>query len=144
MTGLRVVGEQGQCRAVVAIASAAEAEAVLRAAPERGLVLLSPPGAAGWLGWPVFAAWIARARAAVPEAEPPRALLDAGDGPGFALAALRAGAREVALDPGVPAWAQVAGAAEAAGARLWRGRPDAFAGRIARAPLLAWLDAAGR
>jgi hypothetical protein len=125
MTGLRVVGEQGQCCAVVAITSAAEAEAVLRAAPGGGCVLLSPEGAAGWLGWPLFAAWIARAVAAVPQARPPRALLDAGDAPGFALAALAAGAREVALAPDAPGFAQVAAAAESCGAVLWAGRPAA-------------------
>jgi hypothetical protein len=119
--------EEGQCRAVIAIASAAEAEAVLRAEPGREWVLLSPEGAAGSLGWPLFAAWIARAVAAVPEAVPPRALLDAGAAPGFALAALAAGAREVALAPDAPGFAQVAAAAEARGARLWPGRPAALA-----------------
>jgi hypothetical protein len=107
-----------------------EAEAVLRAAAGaggegRGAVLLSAPGAAIWPGPAGFAALVRQARALHP-ALPCRALLDCGAMPGLAMRALREGWRELVLAEACPAFAQVAGAARAAGAVLHGRAPAAL------------------
>jgi len=110
-----------------------QARAALDAAGPRGVVLLSAPGAAGGMGAAWFLALVAQASGGSGEAGPPPhwAVLDCGDAPGFALAALRAGARWLVLDPGVPAFPAVAAAAAEIGAEVWPARPPALdLGRI--------------
>ena len=79
-------------------------------------------GRRAFLGPAWFLAIVAAAAAAHPGV-PHRAVLDCADAPGQALAALRAGLRELVLDPGCPAFAAVAGAAAACGAAIWPARP---------------------
>jgi hypothetical protein len=131
----------------VVVHAPAEAAAALALAGARGVILLSAPAAAESLGPAWFLALVRQAVAAHPGAPPPHAmLLDCGDAPGAALAALRAGARWLVLDPGVPAFPGVAGAAAEVGARVWPARPQALDLRsvdlrrpAGRARLAAWL-----
>jgi hypothetical protein len=130
----------------VVVHGAAHAAAALAAAGPRGVVLLSAPGAGGFLGAPVFLRIIAEAAAAHPGV-PHRAVLDCGDAPGFALAALRAGACTVVLDPACPAWPAVAAAAAAVGATVLPERPGALdmacldlRRAAGRSLLAAWLS----
>lgn len=123
----------------------AQATAALRLAGPRGVLLLSAPGAAGSLGAGWFLAMARQAAEAVPGV-PHQAGLDCGDAPGHALAALRAGARLLILDPACPAFAAVAAAAAETGARVWTARPPALDLRGldlrrpgGRARLVAWL-----
>jgi hypothetical protein len=110
----------------VTVHAAAQAAAALAVAGQGGalgeVLLLSAPGAAGSLGAPWFHAMIATAAAAQPGV-PYRAVLDCGDAPGQALAALRAGARLLILDPACPGFAAVAAAAAEVGAEVWPARP---------------------
>ncbi len=112
-----------------------QARAALEAAePRRGVVLLSPPGAAGSMGAAWFLALVAQAREAaeraatpLPPPFPPHwAALDCGNAPGFALSALRAGARLLVLDPAAPAFPAVTAAATGLGAEVWAERPPAL------------------
>ncbi|EME68181.1 hypothetical protein H261_19843 [Paramagnetospirillum caucaseum] len=78
-----------------------QARAVLTAADtDRPVRLQSPPGAAGQhgIGW-----WLALMRAVAEEFpdHPVEAVLDCGDSPGLALAALRAGVAQVRVS-GLP------------------------------------------
>ncbi len=107
------------------VRDAAEAAAVLAAADGCGLLLLSPSGAAAWLGARGWAALIAEAAARVP-AVPHRHALDCGAAPGHALAGLRAGLPCLVLDGRHPAWPSVAAAAAEAGALLLPVRPPAL------------------
>lgn len=103
--------------------------AALELAGPRGVLLLSAPGAAGTMGAGWFLALVAQARDGSGGARPPPphwAVLDCGDAPGFALHALRAGARALVLDPAAPAFPAVAAAAAEAGAALWAERPPAL------------------
>lgn len=79
-------------RPAVVVHSLAHAKAALQAAAECGLAvtLLSAPGAAAFLGAGVFLEMIAEARRHYPGVAV-TAVLDCGDSPGFALAALRLG-----------------------------------------------------
>ena len=108
-----------------------------------GVLLLSAPGAAGFLGPRPWRALVASAPA-FPDA------LCCGDAAGDALAALREGCRILVLDQACPAFAQVAGAAAEAGAILLPARPPALdlAGLDLRragacAKLTAWLAGSG-
>lgn len=107
------------------VRDAAEAAAVLAAGAGCALLLLSPPGAAAWLGPRGWAALIAEAAARVPDA-PHRHALDCGAAPGHALAGLRAGLPCLVLDGGHPAWPSVAAAAAESGALLLPVRPAAL------------------
>ncbi|MCX8133537.1 MAG: hypothetical protein N3D18_06170 [Roseococcus sp.] len=110
---------EGQPRAVIAHA-AAEVAQVLALAGDAPLRFLSAPGAAGFLG-------VAGVRALLEAGGGwGRGVLDAGDAPGHALAALRAGFREVVLDPALPAFPALEAAFAAAGARLWPAAPPAL------------------
>lgn len=109
----------------VTVHDAAQAEAALAAAGPRGVLLLSAPGAAGSLGAAWFLAMVARAAQAQPQARY-WAALDCADAPGHALAAIRAGARLLILDPACPAFPAVAAAAAEAGAAIWGARPPAL------------------
>ena len=131
----------------VTVHAAAEAALALALAGARGVLLLSAPGAAGFLGPGWFLAILHAARTAAPGV-PHKAVLDCADSPGLALAALRAGVAEVVLDPACPAFDQVAAAAAEVGARVRAVRPAALdLGSLdlrrggARAKLAAWLSA---
>ncbi len=82
-------------RAVV-VHSLAHARAALSAAAEHGVAvtLLSGPGAAGYAGPAWFREVVAAAQAEHPGIEV-TAVLDCGDAPGHALAALRAGLKAI-------------------------------------------------
>ncbi len=136
-------------QSAVVVHGLAEAIAALAEAGPDGVLLLSARGAAGSLGAGWFLAILAAAATAYPGV-PYRAALDCADQPGHALAALRAGARLLVLDPDCPAFAAVAGAAAELGAEVWPVRPAALdLGRLdlrrpgARNKLAAWLRAAG-
>lgn len=107
----------GQPR-IIRLAARAERLAVeaLSPGPVR---FLSLPGAGGFLG---VAGW----RALVGEAAWPLAILDCGDAPGHALAALRGGARAVVLDGAHPSFPAVAAAAATVGAALLPAAPPAL------------------
>ncbi|WP_207191724.1 hypothetical protein [Paracraurococcus ruber] len=133
----------------VTVHDAAGAALALGLAGPRGALLLSAPGAGGSLGAPWFLALVAAAAASHPDVIH-RAVLDCADAPGPALLALRSGVAEVVLDPGCPAFGQVAAVAAALGARLRPARPPALdLGALdlrrpaARARLAAWLAGAG-
>ena len=91
----------------------------------RPLVLLSAPAAAGYAGclW-----W--RELADIAAAEAPGLVtadvLDCGDAPGWAMAALRIGCRTLVLSPACPAWPRVAAAAQTLGAIVLPQRPAAL------------------
>ncbi len=89
----------------------------------RPVTLLSPENAAATLGplWWRALAEAARARATAPVAD----ILDCGDAPGYAMAALRCGCRALVLAPG-PAFARVAAAATTIGATVLASRPPAM------------------
>lgn len=107
------------------VRSAAEASAALALAGEQRVLLLSAPGAAGFLGAVGWRALLAEAVVAAPGTPFDNALCCA-DAPGLALAALRAGCRGLVLDAACPAFAQVAGAAAELGALLLPERPAAL------------------
>lgn len=109
-----VVHTPGMARAAVALAG------------PRGVLLLSMPAAAGSLGAAWFLALAAQAVEGLREPPPHWAVLDCGDAPGYALAALRAGLRVLVLDPAVPAFPAVAAAAAEVGAAVWPERPPAL------------------
>jgi len=132
----------------VTIHAPAEAALALSLAGKRGVLLLSAPGAAGYLGPAWFLGIVAAAAAAVPGV-PHKPVLDCADAPGQALGALRAGLRELVLDSACPAFAQVEAAAAALGGRLRPARPASLdLGALdlsragARARLAAWLTGA--
>lgn len=133
-----MVAETGQRRAALAPCprdapavvahTPRQARAALDAAGPRGVSLLSAPRAAGSLGAAWFLALVAQAAEGLDAASAPQhwAVLDCGDAPGFALSALRAGARWLVFDPGVPAFPAVAAAAAEIGAEVWPERPPAL------------------
>jgi hypothetical protein len=130
------------------VRSAAEAAAALALAGGQRVLLLSAPGAAGFLGAAGWRALLVAAAAAAPGL-PFDSALCCADAPGLALAALRAGCRGLVLDATCPAFAQVAGAAADLGAVLLPARPAALdlgALDLGRAhgqrQLAAWLAAA--
>ncbi|MGK7867888.1 hypothetical protein [Falsiroseomonas sp. E2-1-a20] len=123
----------------VLVRSAAEGRAALEVAGPGGVLLLSAPGAAGFLGPGAWRALVAAAGDA-PDA------LCCGDAAGDALAGLRAGCRILVLDGALPAFAVVAGAAAEVDALLLPARPPALDLRdldlrrlAARAKLADWL-----
>lgn len=133
----------------VTVHAAAEAALALALAGERGVLLLSAPGAAGFLGPAWFLGIVAAARAAAPGV-PHKAVLDCADSPGQALGALRAGLRDLVLARDCAAFAAVAAAAVEAGGRIRAVRPPSLdlgrldLGRVgARAKLAAWLSGGG-
>lgn len=104
---------------------AAEAGLALRLAAGRPVLLLSAPGAAGFLGAAGWRALVAEAARQAPGVAFADALCCA-DAPGLALGALRAGCRLLVLDGASPAFGQVAGAAAEIGAALLPARPPAL------------------
>lgn len=123
-------GKQGQPRCsmlppaalspCVIIHGAPELAAVLALAGNRPPRLLSAPGAPAWWGVGGFRALLVAHDAL------PLGILDAADGPGHALAALRAGFHAVVLDPAVPAFPALAELFAAQGAALLSKAPPAL------------------
>lgn len=102
-----------------------QAKAALKAARERGLcvLLVSAKGAAATLGPAVWREMIAAAEKAEPGALA-AAVLDCGDDPGFALAALREGVKAIRVDARPEVRAKLADIAGQRGATLMADRPD--------------------
>lgn len=96
-----------------------QAKAALRAARERGLrvCLVSAPGAAAALGPAVWREMVAEAARTEPGALH-SAILDCGRDPGVALAALREGARTIAVDVPDDVQAKIADIAGQCGATV--------------------------
>ena len=129
-------------RAVI-VHNLAHARAALAAAAGLGVpvTLLSPPGAAASLGVGYFAAMVEAARRAVPGAAA-TAILDCGDAPGLALAALRHGIPAVRVQAPARARARIADIAAQSGAALVSGRIAALDLAKSDEPLAAcraWL-----
>ena len=124
----------------VVVHGLAQARAALR--PGFPVVLLSAPAAAGYAGCLWWRELVAAARSSYP-ATPALDILDCGEAPGHAMAALRAGQRLLLLDPACPAFARVADAAATFGAHVLSRRPPALdlAPRGAERRLTAWLAA---
>lgn len=104
-------------RRIAVVRSLAEARAVLAEAPRGPIVLVSPPDAAASLGVGFCRALVEVARAEFPAIDI-EAVMDCGDAPGHALAALRMGFKEVVLRGDPRARARVAAIARGMGARL--------------------------
>jgi hypothetical protein len=85
----------------IIIHSQEHAQAALSAACDLDMeiTLISPPGAAAYLGATVFRDMVARAAESQPDARY-RAVLDCGDEPGLALGALRHGIKGVRINNG--------------------------------------------
>ena len=109
----------------IVIHGLAHAAAALAAAAELGVAvtLISAPSAAGYAGPSWFRAVVDEARAAHPEVEV-TAVLDCGDMPGDALAALRDGAPVIRFSGDTAA--KIADIAAQCGARVIAGRPEAL------------------
>jgi hypothetical protein len=134
---------QGQPREAPAVIvhGAGDVAFALEVAAGRPIVLLSAPGAAGYLGVAGFVALLA------PRGALGQGILDAAAAPGHALAALRAGVPCVVLAPHLPAWGALAALAQGLGARLLAAAPPAldlarvdFHKPQGRVHLARWLD----
>ena len=139
-------GAAGQ-RALVA-RGGAEAAAALRLAGATPVLLLSAPGAAGFLGARGWRALVDLAREMAPAAVVADALC-CGDAPGLALNAIREGCSVVVLAGDSPTFAAVAAAAAERGVVVLPARPPALdlRGLDLRKPggqaiLARWLAAA--
>ncbi len=121
---------KGRRQHVAIVHSLAAARAAVEAGRQRGMpvVLVSPPGAAAYLGVGFFAALVEAVRAEFPDAAV-EAVMDCGDDPGFALSALRMGFKTVVLRGNPRARARVAAIARVIGADLLRAPPRVAAGR---------------
>ena len=102
----------------------ASARAAFRRAREAGasLTLVSPPDAAAYLGAAYFWALVEAARGEEPGVAV-EAVMDCGDGPGWALGALRTGFKTVILTGNAVARARVSAIAKRVGARVLTKRP---------------------
>jgi hypothetical protein len=89
------------------------------------VTLLSAPGAALYAGCGWWRAVVRQVGAEFP-AVPIADILDCGDGPGQALAALRIGQRRLVLSPGAPGWDAVAAIAAGHGGDVLRQAPPAL------------------
>lgn len=105
----------------------ADAEAALCAAAELDVpvTLESPPAAAAYLGAAFFLAMLRQASAAHPAARFD-AVLDCGDAPGHALAALRAGVKAVRLEASAEAIRRLRGIAAQLSATVETEAPEAL------------------
>src|SRR5689334_22093692 len=114
-----------------------------RRALEGGLpaTLLSARGAGIYAGCLWWRGLIAAARGEYPDT-PFEDILDCADAPGRALAALRAGQRQIVLSPKVTSYGAVRAAAETLGAEILPARPPALDLRepAAAKRLLSWLN----
>lgn len=104
---------------VIVVHTAAQAMAALRAAVRAGrpVVLASPPDASASMGPGMFRAVIVAAREAEPDARA-LAVLDCGERPGDAMAALREGIEAVCFRGEPDLAAKLADIAEQSGARV--------------------------
>ncbi|MEK7821345.1 MAG: hypothetical protein AAB543_09565 [Pseudomonadota bacterium] len=124
-----------------------QAKAALKAARERGLcvLLVSAKGAAATLGPAVWREMIAAAEKAEPGALA-AAILDCGNDPGFALAALREGVKAIRVGARPEVRAKLADIAGQRGATLMADRPDPVCDLSAAPDFLAkardWLSRA--
>ena len=111
------------------------AEAALAAAAELGVpvTLISAPSAAGYAGPSWFRAVVDEARAAYPAVDV-TAVLDCGDMPGYALAALRDGVAAIRFSGDTAA--KIADIAAQYGAQVIAERPEALD--------LAWVERSRR
>lgn len=109
----------------VVIHGLGHATAALAAAAELGVpvTLISAPSAAGYAGPGWFLSVVEQARAAHPEAQV-TAVLDCGDMPGYALAALREGVAVVRFSGDTTD--KIADIAAQYGARVIAARPEAL------------------
>lgn len=123
----RAAGKLAEWPAVV-VHGRPMAELAVHLAADRGLLLLSAPGAAATLGAP----WFLAITAGLADARNCAAALDCADAPGFVMPAVRAGLRYLILDGSCPAFGVLAAAAAEYGAVLLPVRPPALD--------LAWLD----
>jgi hypothetical protein len=114
---------------VAIVASLGEARAALAVARAEGAaaMLVSPPGAAAYLGVGFFAALIEAARAEFPDVAIDAAM-DCASDPGHALAALRLGFKTVILRGHPRARARVTAIARDVGARVLRIPPPRSGG----------------
>jgi hypothetical protein len=96
-------------RRAIIVHDLATAEAAVAAAAAVGVpvALCSAPGAAAYLGAPLFREIVDRARAKFPDADAV-AVLDCGRDAGYALAAWRCGIERVRVDVPAPARAAIA------------------------------------
>jgi hypothetical protein len=129
-------------RAVI-VHSLADAEAALTAAASLGVpvVLLSPPGAAAYMGAGYFRALVERALATQPGVAA-TAVLDCGDAAGHAMGALREGLKALLFKGADEVAARLADIAGRSGAVLLREPPPALDLAGERDPLAAcrrWL-----
>ncbi len=97
------------------------AQARLAVAPGRPVCLLSAPGAAMFAGCLWWRGIVDAVRTADVQD-----ILDCGNAPGRAMAALRIGQMRLVLDPACPAFPAVAAAATALGAEVVPDRPPAL------------------
>lgn len=106
-------------RPQIVIHGLADAVAALEAARalDVEIILLSAPGAAAFAGPAWFREVVTQAGAAVPEARC-EAVLDCGDAPGHALAALREGVTAIAFDGSTDAAMKIRAIAEQLGCRV--------------------------
>ncbi len=138
------VKQQSRKRLPVVVHSLRHARAALAAAASyrAAVVLISPPGAAAAMGVGYFRALVDLAARERPRVEF-EAVIDCGDGPGYALAALRMGFKRIVLGGHGRARARVADIAAQFEARLV-GRPrrvlDLLRADDAEARCRAWLD----
>lgn len=111
----RLVAEAGDLDSALAAIRLARAERAT-------LVLMSPPDAAAYLGAAYFWALVEAARAEEPSVTVD-AVMDCGDGPGWALGALRTGFKTVVLTGNEEARVRVSAIARRLGARVLAQRP---------------------
>lgn len=113
----------GEKAAAFVVHGIAHVRAALAAARETGCAirLVSAPSAAGYAGGAWFAALERSGRRAFPDVDA-TFILDCGDAPGWALAAIRAGVRHIRLSGNRRARDSVAAIAAASGARIVTGR----------------------
>ena len=127
----------------VIIHSVEHARAALAVAARlnRPIRIYSAEGAAAYAGAAWFLAVVAAAQSTHPDARCD-AVLDCGDQPGLALAALRLGCRAIVLRGSPAARKKIAEIAQATAARLDRGARDALDLRHCRDPesaVMTWL-----
>lgn len=117
------------------------ADVALACAPGLAVTLLSAPGAAVFAGPGWWLALIGLAQTRFPGLIAAD-ILDCGDAPGLALAALRLGQRTLILDPACPAFTAVAATATGLGGQVHPSCPVALdmAERGATRRLAAWLS----
>jgi hypothetical protein len=123
---VRARGRRAPVTRVAIVRSLAEARAAL--AEGGPVALVSPPGAAAYMGVGFFRALIEAARAEFPGVAI-EAVIDCGDAAGFALSALRTGFKTVVLRGDPRARARVAAIAHSVGARVLARPPGNGTGR---------------